>query len=65
VLSEKIMEFLGTGQFGDHGGATFISKPKPPFHIVEHFISFLKSPRSSKSEFGAKSYAQNTKGWCC
>jgi hypothetical protein len=32
---------------------------------VDHFISFSKSPKSSKSEFGAKSYAQNTKGWCC
>jgi hypothetical protein len=29
--------------------------------VVELFISFLKSPRSSKSEFGAKYYAENTK----
>jgi hypothetical protein len=28
---------------------------------VDIFISFPKSPRSSKSEFGAKSYAHNTK----
>jgi hypothetical protein len=28
---------------------------------VDNFISFPKSPRSSKSEFGAKSYAHNTK----
>jgi hypothetical protein len=27
---------------------------------VENFISFPKSTRSSKSEFGAKSYGQNT-----
>jgi hypothetical protein len=27
---------------------------------VDNFISFLKSIRSSKSEFGAKSYGQNT-----
>jgi hypothetical protein len=33
--------------------------------LVDHFISFPKSHRSSKSEFGAKSYAQNTKGWLC
>jgi hypothetical protein len=29
---------------------------------VENFISFPKSTRSSKSEFGAKSYGQNTAG---
>ena len=28
--------------------------------VVELFISFPKSPRSSKSEIGAKSYVQNT-----
>jgi hypothetical protein len=28
---------------------------------IDNFISFPKSPRSSKSEFGAKSYAQNTR----
>ena len=28
---------------------------------VDNFISFPKSSRSSKSEFGAKSYAHNTK----
>jgi hypothetical protein len=27
---------------------------------VDNFISFPKSTRSSKSEFGAKSYGQNT-----
>jgi hypothetical protein len=27
---------------------------------VENFISFPKSTRTSKSEFGAKSYGQNT-----
>jgi hypothetical protein len=27
---------------------------------VENFISFPKSTKSSKSEFGAKSYGQNT-----
>jgi hypothetical protein len=27
---------------------------------VENFISFPKSTRSSKSQFGAKSYGQNT-----
>ena len=32
------------------------------FHgIVELLTSFPKSPRLSKSEFGVKSYAQNTK----
>jgi hypothetical protein len=28
---------------------------------VDNFISFPKSPRSSKLEFGAKCYAHNTK----
>jgi len=32
--------------------------------VVELFISFLKNPSLSKSEFGAKCYAQNTKTWC-
>jgi hypothetical protein len=31
------------------------------FNFVEHFISFTKSSRSSKLEFEAKSYVQNTK----
>jgi hypothetical protein len=35
------------------------------FKAVELFISFLKSPRSSKSEFRARSYTRNTKGCCC
>jgi hypothetical protein len=31
------------------------------FKLVELLVSFPKSPRSSKLEFEAKSYAQNTK----
>ena len=35
------------------------------FKLVELLVSFPKSPRSLKSEFEAKSYAQNTKMCHC
>jgi hypothetical protein len=34
------------------------------FNLVELLVSFPKSPRSSKLEFRARSYARNTKGCC-
>ena len=50
------------GQSGDHN---LLQIEIHHIRLVENFISFPKSPRSSKSEFGARSYARNTKGCCC
>jgi len=51
-----------TRQSGDQN---FLQIKFHHFRFVELFVSFPKSPRSSKSGFGARSYAQNTKGRCC
>ena len=52
-----------TGQSGD---PKLLQIEIHHFKSVELFIIFPKSPKSSKSEFGARSYARNTKGcWCC
>jgi hypothetical protein len=47
-----------TGQSGDQN---FLQINFHHFKLVYILVSFPKSPRSSKSELGAKSYAQNTK----
>jgi hypothetical protein len=46
---------------GQSGAPNLVQIDFHHFKLVEYFISFLKSPRSLKLEFGAKSYAQNTK----
>ena len=51
-----------TGQSGD---TDLLQIEIHHFRLVEQLVSFPKSPRSSKSEFKTKSYAQNMKGWLC
>ena len=47
---------------GQSGDPNLIQIDFHHFKLLEHFIMFSKSTRSSKSKFGAKSYAKIRKG---
>jgi hypothetical protein len=64
-LSRKKWRCHTTMVTGQSGDPNLLQIEIHHFKAVELFISFLKSPRSSKSEFRARSYTRNSKGCCC
>jgi hypothetical protein len=60
-LLKKLQQHMGCPMHIGLSGVPNLLKPLClQLWDVGHFINFPKSTRSSKSEFGAKSYGQNT-----